>query len=310
MKKYRNLILLIVLLLLVGLFFVLRSNDSKETILKIIDADSLAIAKIQVYDAADTVIVYKKDDTWLMSYPEKADANPDMIDFFFERVFSATYANTAMNEHAKSLHQYGLGEDKEVQLKLFDANNKLLTHCRFGNTDNPYDYFRYGNSRKIYQVRSKLISGRLKPDANSWRSPVILSVKPLDLLEIKVTHDKNTYVLNRDKSDWYYKDAKEQFMIPHGNVTMGKILNVLERLESYRYSKPAEINKNSLKVAAEVDISLTNKSKHNLVFYQQGEDKYYLVLDGNEAKYHHMVFDQVYRFQRHAAVFNIQVMPY
>lgn len=310
MKKYRNLILLIVFLLLVGLFFLLRRNEPKETILKIIPVDSLAIAKIQVYNAADTVIVHKKDNTWRMSYPDEAAANLDMIEYFFREVFTATYANTAMNEHAKSLHQYGLDKDKEVQLKLFDANDKLLTHCRFGNTNNPYDYFRYGNSRKIYQVRSQMISGRLRPEVTSWRSPLVLSLKPYEMSGITVSHAKNSYVLTRDKSDWYYMDKKEQFMIPHGNVTMGKILNVLERLDAYQYSKPTEIDKKSLKVAAEVDINLTDKGKHKLMFYQQGEGNYYLVLDGDESRYYHMVFDQVYRFQRHAMVFNIQEMPY
>ena len=310
MKKYRNLILLIIFLLLVGLFFILRRNEPKERVVKIIDADSLAIAKIQIYNVADTVIVYKKDDTWLMSYPDKAATNMDMMEYFFKDVFTATYSETAMNEHAKSLHQYGLDKDKEVQLKLFDSNGKLLTHCRFGNTNNPFDYFRYGNSRKVYQVRSRAISGRLRPDANAWRSPIILSIKPFELAGITVTHPKNSYVLTRDKTDWYYMDKNQQFMIPHGNVTMGKILNTLEKLESYRYSKASEIDKKSLKIAAEVDISLTSKGKHNLTFYQQGEDQYYLVLDGDESRYYHMVLDQLYRFIRHAEVFNIQELSY
>ena len=308
MRKYRNLILLAVFLLLLGLFFLLQKNEPKETILRIMPVDSLEVAKIQIFNAADTVIVYRKDNAWLMSYPDQANANEGMIEFFFREVLTATYSNTAMNEHAESLHQYGLDKDREVQLKIFDANDKQLAHCRFGNTNNPYDYFRYGNSRKVYQVRSQIISGRMTPDVRSWRSPIILSLKPFEISGISVTHPQNSYALTREKSDWYYMDKKEQFMIPHGNVSMGKILNVLERLEAYEYSKPAEIDKSSLKVAAEVDISLVNKGRHKLMFYQKGEE-YFLVLDGNEDKYYHMVFDQVFRFQRHALVFNTRILP-
>lgn len=309
MKKYRNLILLAIFLLLVGLFFLLRQKEPQETVLRIMPVDSLDVAKIQIYNAADTVIVYKKDDIWLMSYPDQANANEDMVKFFFREVLTATYSDTAMNEHAQSLHQYGLDKDKEVQLKIFDTNDKLLAHCRFGNTNNPYDYFRYGNSRKVYQVRSQIISGRLTPTAKSWRSPVIISLKHYEIAGITVTHPKNSYVLTRDKADWYYMDKKEQFMIPHGNPAMSKILNVLENLETYEYSRPDEINKSSLKVAADVDVSLTNKGKHKLVFYQKDKE-YFLVLDGNEDRYYHMSFDQVFRFQRHALVFNTQVFPF
>lgn len=307
-KKYRNLILLIVFILLLGLFFFLRKQEPKENLLKIIPVDSLAIAKIQIFDAADTVIVYKKDGLWLMSHPDQAAVNPDMLKFFFERVLTATYANTAMNENAKNLHQYGLNKEKEVQLKLFDQKDKLLSHCRFGNTNNPYDYFRYGNSSKIYQVKTQVISGHLKPDVSSWRSPVILSIPPFKMTEIHVSHPKNSYELTRKKTDWFYKDKTEQFMVPYGNITMGKILNSLEELQAYTYKKPAEIDKQSLIVAAEVQIILTDKTKHKLVFYQQG-DNYYLILDDNEERYYNMVFDQVFRFTRQAALFNVQEWP-
>lgn len=308
MKKYRNLILLIVFLLLVGLFFLLRKNEHQETLLRIMPVDSLEVAKFQIFNAADTVIVYKKDNNWMMSHPDQANANEDMIKFFFREVLTATYSDTAMNEHAKSLHQYGLDAEKEVQLKIFDANGKLLSHCRFGNTNNPYDYFRYGNSRKVYQVRSRTICGRMNPDYKAWRSPVILSIKPYEMTGISVTHPKNSYVLTRDKNDWYYMDKREQFMIPHGNVTMGKILNILERFEAYEYSMADEIDKGSIKVAADVDISLANGGKRKLMFYQKGED-YYLVLDSREDRYYHLVYDQVFRFQRHAMVFNARAWP-
>lgn len=303
MKKYRKLILLLVFLLLLGLFFYLRKAEPKETILKVIPVDSLAISKIWIEDKADTVIVYKKGELWMMSHPDDAPANPDMINFFFQNVYPSTYTGTAMSEDKTLLHQYGLDKDHEVQLKLFDSKDKLLVHCRFGNTNNPFDYFRYSDSNKIYQVRPHVISGRLKPDANSWRSPLLLNLQPYQLSGISVSYDKNSYVLTRKDEEWFYMDAREQFRIPDHNITMGKILNILQNMEAFRYKKPSEVNLKDLKKEVEIDVSLTDKGSHNLVFYKEG-DSYYLILDHNTNKYYEMLFDHVFRFTRHAEMFS------
>jgi len=302
--KHRNLILLAVLLVLLGLFFFLRNRAPKEKLLRVIDADSTQVAQIHIFNAADTVVVAKKDGGWMLQYPEEARVNPDMMRAFFDFFLNATYSGMPMTEADNSLARYGLEESEALQIRILDSKGKPLAHCHFGNTDNPYDYFRYDNDSKVYQVKQP-IYGRLQPNPNSWRSPSILSLQWDQMDAITVEHQKNSYVLTRQGPDWYYMDKRENFKIPAYNVTMGKLLNVLNSLEAYTYKKPAEVEKAKLDLVADVKINLTDKGSHNIKFYKLDET-YLMIVDGDESKYYEMVFDQVQRFTRHAEVFRAQ----
>jgi len=302
--KYRNLILLAVFLVLLGLFFFLRNRAPKEKLLKVIDADSTRVAQIHIFNVADTVVVAKKDGQWLLQYPEQAKVNPDMMRVFFDFLRDATYSGMPMTESGTNLARYGLDASKALQIRVLDTSGKLLAHCHFGNTDNPYDYFRFDKDKKVYQVKQP-IWGRLQPKVDSWRSPNILSIQWDQMDAISVKHSKNSYVLTRQGPDWYYMDNREKFLIPPHNVTMGKLLNVLANLEAYTYKRTDEIAQAPLSEVADVKINMTDKSSHNIKFYLQDKD-YLMTVDGDESKYYSMVFDQVQRFTRHAEVFRLK----
>lgn len=302
--KHRNLIMLAVLLLLLGLFFFLRDRAPKEKLLRVIDADSTQVAQIHIFNAADTVVVAKKDGQWRLQYPEDAKVNPDMMRSFFDFFFNATYSGMPMTESDNSLARYGLDEAKALQIRVLNDSGKPLVHCHFGNTDNPYDYFRFDGKSEVYQVKQPIF-GRLQPNPDSWRSPSILNLRWDQMDAITVEHQKNSYVLTRQGPDWYYMDKRENFKIPAYNVTMGKLLNVLSSLEAYTYKKPAEVDTGTLELVADVKIKLSDKGSHHIMFYLMDET-YLMTVDGDESKYYVMVFDQVQRFTRHAEVFRMQ----
>lgn len=299
--KHRNLILLAVLLLLVGLFFILQKREPKEKILRIMPADSTLVASIEVSNAADTVIVAKVGEGWMMQYPDQYKANPDMINYFFEAVFNATYSGMPISESGDDPQRYGLAKDKALQIKVLDKSGKVLAHCLFGNPNTAYDYFRFDKDKRIYQVK-QAIYGRLQPNPESWRSPNILSLKWDEMSSITVEHSKNSYVLTRQDSYWYYMDKREKFVIPDNNSAMSKILNVLKSLEAWVYRKPQEMKDKKTEWVADVVIGMTDKSTHKLKFVKD-KDEYLMSVDGDESRWYVVIFDQVSRFTRHAAVF-------
>ena len=299
--KHRNLILLAVFLVLVGLFFFFRNREPKEKLQRVIAADSTQVARFHVFNLADTVVVARQDKQWMLEYPEQARVNSDMLRYFFDFVLNATYAPTPMSDSAENLARYGLDEAKALQLRVLNSSGKVLAHIHFGNTDNPYDYFRFDGDNKVYQVK-QAIYGRLQPKLDSWRSPSILSIQWNEMDGITVKHTKNSYVLTRQASDWFYMDNREQFKIPAYNVTMGKILNVLASLEAYTFKRPYEVDKSQLSEVADVKISMVDKSSHHLMFYLLDKE-YLMTVDDDESRYYVMLFDQVQRFTRHAEVF-------
>ena len=299
--KRRLLILLAVFLLLLGLIVLMQKREPKEKILRVMPVDSTKVASIHVFNAADTVRIQLVDKEWRMIYPDEAKGNEEVLNYFFRSAFNATYSGMPMSESKTDLDRYGLQASEALQIKLLDAAGKTLVHCHFGNTNNPYDYFRYDKDNKIYQVK-QVIYNHFQPNMESWRSPSILKLDWNQLSSITVEHSKNSYVLTQKDDAWHYLDARENFTVPPHNDTMGKLLNILANLEAYTFKIPSEIDAQKLKLEADVKVGMKDKSIHHLVFYKYGEE-YLLVVDGDESHYHVMVFDQVFRFTRHAEVF-------
>ncbi|MDP2172178.1 MAG: DUF4340 domain-containing protein [Candidatus Cloacimonadaceae bacterium] len=304
MKK-RNLLLLIVLAVLIGAFFLLRRQSPTERNYRIFDADSLKIASIEIRDSEDAITMKLIDGKWRITDPIKWDVNTDPLNNFWNTVLNATYSRTEMSEDPDAVSRYKLEADNALQVKVLDTRGKLVAHVYFGNIGNPYDYFRFQGSGKIYQVRQN-ISLMFNAQLKTWRSPSLLSIAFDKLDKIEIKHPKNSYVLTRKGEDWHFKDKLEEFKIPAYNAAMGKILNVLERLDAYTYhDKDTDRFKALLEnPEGDVTLTLTDKSTRRLTFIKSGEE-YLMMLDGDESIYYVMSFDTIHRFIRNAAIFRI-----
>lgn len=304
MKK-RNLIMLLVLVLLVGAFFLLRRQNPTERSYRVFDADSLKIASIEIKNAKNAVTMKLVDGKWRLTDPVEWDVAMDRLDTFWQKVLNARYSRTAMSEDASSIERYGLDAERALQVRVHNDKGKLVSHVYFGNIGNPYDYFRFEGSNKVYQVR-QIILGAFDTELSTWRSPSLVSISYDKLDMIEVTHPKNSYVLTRKGEDWHFKDKLEDFKIPAYNVTMGKILSILERVDAYTfYDKDTERFKPMLeKPEADVKLTLTDKSTRRLTFIKSGEE-YLMMLDGDESIFFVMPYDVIHRFVRHAAMFRI-----
>lgn len=302
--KHRNLILLAVLLALVGAFFLLRDRQPTEKQLRVFDADSTQVGSFEISTVTDTVVVTKIGNGWMLTYPEKWAVEEQRLRYFFEQVLPATYSGMPMGEGANAVNIYDLSADKALQIKVYSKEGRVLKHAYFGNTGNPFDYFRFEGENKVYQVKQQIV-GRIQPELPNWRSPHVVALSPERLERISVKHIRNSYVLTRQFNAWYYRDSREEFRIPDYNVTMGKILNILGNLQAYNTIGSSAEQVKTYSNDCEVDITLTDGSQKRLDFLRDGE-KVYLMVDRDPATLFVVVMDTMHRFMRHAAVFNIQ----
>lgn len=302
--RYRNLILIAVLVALVAIFFVLRRGNPDEKLLNVFTADSTKVGGFELYNVSDTIAVQRVGEKWMLSKPVKWDANPDRMKFFFDQVLTAKYSDNPMSEDPKSLAKYDLTDSKALHIKLFNTDGKQIAHCLFGNSGNPFDYFRYQGENKVYRVQEKII-GYFEPDISGWRSPSIIAIPPEQLVKVNVTHPKNSYTLNREGNLWYYTDKREQFQIPEYNQSMGKILNIVQRMDSYTVEDGTQKDLSQYSNEAEVELTRTNGSVVRLKFVKNGEN-YYAILNGDIKNMFIVPFDVVFRFTRYAATFNMR----
>ena len=305
--KRNQLILLLILLLLVAGYFWLRSRSPRESLKPVFAVDSLRVGRIEISQGKRKIVFSKTPQGWKISQPIDWDVEPDRFGLFFRDVIKGKYATTVIGEGSEAVASYQLQDSLAFWVKVWDSKDRLRTQALFANLGHPFDYFRYAGQDKVYQIRQKVAS-EYQPDLAYWRKPNVLSISPDRLFRISVRHPKNSYVLSRNADLWHFKDKVAEFDVPPGNVTMAKIQNILAKLDAYNVMQGEEAPalQDLGDPVCEVDILLTDKSQRQIRFYKYG-DNYLMTVDNHPDMYFEVIFDTVFRFTRHAPLFNARV---
>jgi len=234
MKK-SHWITLIVVVLLLGVYFIAKNKQPIEKEMRFFMADSVAIAKLVFVTPEDTVVVEKKGTAWQLTYPVVWDVNETQLNAFFSQVLTIKTSKTPMSEDPNLQKLYKVNETSAVQVKTYDKTGKLLDHVFIGNgTDTTFDYGRKQGENPIYQFRNN-ITGLVAPDIKQWRSPNITNLKREQLDRIEVKYIKNAYTLAVVGDSVRYSDKTDNFMIPATNRAQNKIVNALENLMTWQF---------------------------------------------------------------------------
>jgi hypothetical protein len=301
MKKGK-LILLIVLAVLIALAIYLASTrKTKETIRPIFTVDSISVAGIEIADRDTSIAFSKASGRWRITQPINWDVEEGHFKLFLDEVIFEEYSVEPVAAGREAIEKYGLTEATALKIKAFDSKNKLIREVWFGDPGNPFDYFRFKGGSDVFQIRRK-VCAFYGPKLESWRSPFALSLFPDQMLSIDVKHTKNTYKLSRNGIVWHYQDKQEDFDIPAGNETMGKILNSLTRLGSNSILTKEQAPAKLAAPVCEVTVMLTGNTTEKITFHPW-EDKYLMTIGRFPDMYFVMLFDSVFRFTRHAAMF-------
>ncbi len=303
MKRGKIVLLLILIALAVLAAWLLLSKKRQETIKPVFTADSTMVSRIEIADAKLKMVLAKVNDHWSIIEPIKWEVEKDHFRGFFHDVILQTYGATPLSRGKEALNQYRLEGSTAVKVKVFDTKGKLIREAWYSDLNNSMDYFRFAGDDRVYQTRQKSKS-LYRPDMDKWRSPYVLSLSTEQMRSIKVTHPKNSYELTSRDSFWHFRDKNEEFDIPAGNVTTGKIFNIIARLGSYSVLSGKDLpTKASLSATlCEVTIQTKRNKTYDLKFYRYKEQ--YLMIDASHPELNFIVpFDTVFRFTRHAALF-------
>ena len=305
MKRNKT-ILIVILIVLVAAYFVLRTRRPEEKHKNIFAIDSLAIASIEVFDAADTLVLEKQNNLWMLTHPVNWEADAARMQSLFKDVLLAEYPKTPMGKGAAAVNRYKLQDSLALNIVVGDKSGKKRIHAQFSNLGNPYDYFRYAGSNEVYQIKSK-VANIYTTELPMWRSPHVVQYEEEELLSIDVKHIRNTYTLTRKEYDWYYKDAQNDFKIPPANRGIMKIVHVLSSLDTYVFIDDGSLTKAERFKTPECLVTLhLSKNRTQTLNFVKYDDSQYLLMVNNDPSVLFMVsFDTVFRFMRHADVFRI-----
>lgn len=120
MKK-NKLILLLILLLLIGLYFLLRTKQPQEKLLPVFDLDTLAINRIEIYDAQDTLKMVKQGNCWRLIYPVNWEADSLKIHSLFKDILTAKYSKTPMGTGKEAILKFHQRDEETLHLIVSDG---------------------------------------------------------------------------------------------------------------------------------------------------------------------------------------------
>ncbi len=302
--KRRQIILMVALIILVGVYFMLRTKQPVERTQSLIPVDSTNVFGITITDPENNIEMQKIGDTWQIVKPIRWNASEYNISRLFREIIQIQVPRTIMADGDDAVKRYGLTADKAMQLKLYDKNKHILAHLYFGNLNNPNDYFRYEGSKDVFQIKEK-VTNNFPPELERWRSPSILSLQEQDMKRIEVDHPNTRYVLTAGKSSWLYKDAKEDFAIPYDNRAMMRTVSVLSQLETQRFiDNPAKAQLLAFeKPLSTVRIFMKNGTMRKIIFAQVNPDEIYIMVDDNINVLYGVSGDTLERFTRYAGIF-------
>jgi hypothetical protein len=234
MKKSHWLIL-IILVVLIGIYFIARQKEPLERQFRFFKPDSAALTKLEFYTTEDTIIITKNKGEWKLSYPVQWDVSETQLASFFRDVLPIKTSSTPMSEDPKLQSVYKVDDASAVHVKLYGFGGLLLDHALIGNgTDTTFEYGRKAGSNKIYQFRNNVTS-LVRPDIFIWRSPNITNLKRNQIDRIEVVYTANAYTLTLLPDSIRYTDKRESFNIPQYNKAQYRILNGLENLMTWQF---------------------------------------------------------------------------
>jgi len=305
--KRNKIILIALLLILIAAWLILKSRRPVERPIPIFAIDSLSIGRIEMQDHQTTISIIHAENGWRINKPVDWEVDLHYFSAFFQDLIRATYTPTVMAEGKMAISNYRTDQANALQVKVFDKKNRLVSHVFFGNIGNAFDYIRFSQSEKIFQIPAKLTT-TYNLDLRFWRDPLLLSIEEKEIKKIEVKSARQEYTLVNNKGLWHYYDEIEDFDIKPENRQMMRIVSILLSLETRVFfdGDNSEYLTDFNPPYCDVRIYLHDGSVRRLSFSSLPEKRYLLMLDSEPKTLYEVVGDVLDRFMRYKDIFREQ----
>lgn len=175
MKLYRNAIILVIIVaLLGGAYFLISRKKAAEgdtdvtspDTIKLTDYTSDQIEKLTLQNPEGTFVFTKKDKEWVLSTPTDIKADSSVLSSIVINA-SSVLADKLVEENAQDMSIYGLDKPILVTIRTTEGAEKTLEIGNITPTKSGY-YVRVSGENKVYVVGS-YTAGRLVTDRNGLR---------------------------------------------------------------------------------------------------------------------------------------------
>ncbi len=296
----KNLSYIVILVFLVIIFIIIKTNDKTEKRISFFNVDSVMISAIEIFNTTDTLKLVKTENRWMIDYPVKYPTTQRKITEIFDKVIKAECSNIPVTELESSFAKYNVTDSLGTTVIFYDNKDNVIIDAIIGKSSNyNYSHARKRDDSKVYQLNTN-ISYSINPTLSTWRKKEITELEETDISKITVQFVDREYSIVPTDSLWQFTENDTLFSINDGNTAFRLVLNDSKKMmtssfidnefENYKakFEEPFMI----------VQIELFSEDNTILTFAEY-EEKKYIIQKNNETEHLYVVYDNLIKhFQK------------
>ena len=173
-------IALIVLVMLVGIYFLNKSSQTKfkSTSEAIFNDDPDDIFKFLIQKSEEAIELARVDTLWRISGNDTLEVKSQSMDNLFDKVLRVN-RGTIISENPEKYEKYSVDDSTGTHLAVIDSKGETIGYYIFGRSKSDYSrsYVRVGSDTKVY-LADQNVAYMLQTQPTYWGEKPIEEVPP------------------------------------------------------------------------------------------------------------------------------------
>lgn len=228
----KNIIALLVLLLVAGIFMIINMNEPTEKVFYYFGENADNFHTIVLTDTTGSITLVKNSDTWEMTDPVESPIKKRKSEDLINKLTSCKTSSMPIAISEKAQEAYNVKDSLATLITIFDAEGNIIRKALIGRAENyNFSYARHPQSTEIYQL-SENLSWSIKPDIKGWRENIILELDTDNILDFHVISKERNYKFAYADSLWKFTENDFSQDVEDNNQVMKKLLNRFKSLRA------------------------------------------------------------------------------
>lgn len=304
MKKFRNIILAVVVLVILVGAYVLLSNTSKENEIsesqsenqkELSDVSKDKITKIILKSAEDEIMIERKNEQWILSEQESIELDQTKADDLAYS-FAMLSADRIVEEEPRDLEKYGLNPSAVIAKAILDDGSEIEYYLGNMTPERNTYYFMRKDDSKVYTIW-KNHGSNFSLSVNDLRNKKLTAINSQELKYLFVQQEGKPIIeisSNTDENLNAYGWGLWIMEQPYNHtytVESGPFIEILEKGFNYTIKEFIEDNPSNFSMygldhpRAEIKLQDVNNTLHLLIGSNKDEESVYFKTKDDDGVY-------------------------
>lgn len=231
MKKKNNIYVygIILVVLLVGAYYVMRDTSGEKKTLKLAEklfaVDSVSVDKLEIERNGKKVSIEKKGSFWNVTVPVLYAANQQFVTSALSSLKNYKISSI-VSDNPGNKGFYGFNDTNVTKLNIYQ-NGTLSGTILIGNasTGASQTYIKKVEGNQIFLAEEFLYNNFVKPDLTEWRDKAVIAIPKGSVKSIDFIAENDKYTVNLDSTGKGY--------IGKDSVSSGAFDGVMNMLQNF-----------------------------------------------------------------------------